>query len=119
MRTFGTRLLVLFALTLFVVMQVQSADTAPYLTVDGEVTAVVQLTASAFQKLPRPTVEVNDRSGQAHLYEGVALSQPLTRAGIPLRHDLKGAEIAKFLHAEGRDGFVAECSLPEFEHHDC
>lgn len=32
-----------------------------------------------------------------------------------MKLDLKGKDVAKYLHAEGQDGFVAVFSLPEFD----
>jgi hypothetical protein len=39
----------------------------------------------------------------------------LPPAGGPLRSNLKGKDVAKYLHSEGQDGFVAVFSLPEFD----
>jgi hypothetical protein len=39
----------------------------------------------------------------------------LVAGGMPLKSDLKGKDVAKYLHAEGQDGFVAVFSLPEFD----
>jgi hypothetical protein len=36
-------------------------------------------------------------------------------ASVPLKSGLKGKDVAKYLHAEGQDGFVAVFSLPEFD----
>src|SRR6202043_1723444 len=48
-------------------------------------------------------------------YSGVDLGMLLTKAGVPLRQDLKGKDVAKYLHVQGADGFVAIFSLPEFD----
>jgi len=39
----------------------------------------------------------------------------LLAAGTPLKDGLKGADVAKYLHAEGADSFAAVFSLPEFD----
>lgn len=98
--------------------EVRSADAPDYLVVDGDVSSALNFAESDFRKLPRTKIEVKDAAGILHTYEGVALSHILTMAGVPLRADLKGADIAKFLHAQGRDGFAAVFSLPEFDNQD-
>lgn len=78
----------------------------------------MSLSESDFRALPRQTWTAKDKSGHDQSFAGVALSVLLTRAGVPLRADLKGADVAKYLHAEGTDGFAAVFALPEFDHGD-
>jgi DMSO/TMAO reductase YedYZ molybdopterin-dependent catalytic subunit len=87
----------------------------PYLTVDGEVTTQLKLSESDFKALPRTSVTAKDAGGKDEKYEGVDLAELLKRAGVPLKQDLKGADVGKYLHVEGSDGFVAVISLPEFD----
>lgn len=91
---------------------------SPYLVLEGEVTSPQHFTEADFRKLPRTTVTGTDSSGMTHIFDGVALSHLLTLGGVPLRGNLKGADVAKFLHTQGRDGFVAIFALPEFDTHD-
>lgn len=107
-------LLISSCLTL--VSPVKAADV--YLTVDGEVATTLRLSETDFKALPRAKLAVKDEQGRDQFFEGVNLSLILLRAGVPLRANLKGADVAKYLHAEGKDGFVAVFALPEFDRQD-
>jgi DMSO/TMAO reductase YedYZ molybdopterin-dependent catalytic subunit len=85
------------------------------LVVDGEVTTPLDLSEADFKKLPRMSLKVKDAGGHDVTYEGVDLAEILQRAGTPLKDGLKGVDVAKYLHAEGTDGFAAVFSLPEFD----
>lgn len=82
---------------------------------DGEVPMAFTLTEADFKALPRSTTTAKDEAGTDQNFEGVDLALLLLRAGTPLKADLKGADVAKYLHAEGTDGFAAVFSLPEFD----
>ncbi|NYG47914.1 hypothetical protein GGD67_005397 [Bradyrhizobium sp. IAR9] len=68
-----------------------------------------------FQALPHTSITVTDSAGENTTYSGVDLAALLNKAGVPLEQDLKGADVAKYLHVQGVDGFVAIISLPEFD----
>jgi hypothetical protein len=89
--------------------------TCTALTLDGEVASPVTWTPADFAKLPRTSLKVQNSSGQEDLYEGVDLAVLLAAGGVPLKDALKGQDVAKYLHAEGDDGFVAVFALPEFD----
>lgn len=91
------------------------AQVAPFLSVDGEVSTPLTFTESDFRALPRVSVTVKDATGASHVYEGVDLAVILVKAGVPLKEQLKGADIAKYLQAQGADGFIAVFALPEFD----
>jgi hypothetical protein len=96
----------------------QLAAAEPYLTVDGDVAAANTYSESEFASLPRSTVTTTDSNGSGHVYEGVFMGLLLQRARVPLKKDLKGRDISKFVHVEGRDGFAAVFALPEFDDKD-
>ena len=85
------------------------------LTLDGEVAKPVVWTIADLRSLNRATVKVKTASGGESLYEGVPLSDLLTIGKVPIKQSLKGSSISLYLHAEGRDGFAAVFSLPEFD----
>jgi DMSO/TMAO reductase YedYZ molybdopterin-dependent catalytic subunit len=95
--------------------QARSAENPAYLTVDGDVSTPLALSEADFRALPRSSTIVKEEGGNEHRFEGVDLTLLLLRAGTPLKSDLKGADVAKYLHAEGADGFAAVFSLPEFD----
>lgn len=92
------------------------AAISSYLTVDGEVTTPLSLSEADFKALARVSLTVKDETGRDETYEGADLAGLLLHAGVPLRTDLMGADVAKYLHSEGSDGFTAAFSLPEFDH---
>jgi Oxidoreductase molybdopterin binding domain len=56
-----------------------------------------------------------DADGHDASFGGVGLFEFMKRAGVPVKDHLKGADVAKYLHVEGADGFAAVISLPEFD----
>ncbi len=93
----------------------RSLALSPYLTIDGEVTTPLTLSQVDFQAFPHTSITVTEGSGQKTIYSGVDLSVLLLKAGVPLKQNLKGADVAKYLHVQGADGFVEIFSLPEFD----
>jgi DMSO/TMAO reductase YedYZ molybdopterin-dependent catalytic subunit len=104
------------ALLLFVPIttSAQTNSTLAFLIVSGEVTTPLALSEADFKALPRTSVTVTEAAGNL-IYSGVDLSTLLLKAGVPLKQDLKGNDVAKFLYVEGADGFIAVFSLPEFD----
>ncbi|MCA1458827.1 hypothetical protein I6F35_37725 [Bradyrhizobium sp. BRP22] len=94
--------------------QACSAQSA-YLTVDGDVQTKIALSEADFKALPRSSMTAKEESGKDQHFEGVDLALVLISAGIPLKTDLKGANVAKYLHAEGTDACAAVFSLREFD----
>jgi hypothetical protein len=118
-RRAGIRALPILAALAFgshVLSQQSSAQGTAYLTIDGEVPTALSLSETDFKALPRSTMSAKDEAGTDQNFEGVDLALLLLRAGTPLKTDLKGTDVAKYLHAEGTDGFAAVFSLPEFDH---
>jgi len=112
-------LLSFFVLTLSILAQpARAGDAAAFLTIDGETASPRMFTKAEFEALPRTTVHVKDRAGTQHSYEGVSLGYLLGLVGAPLKQNLKHGEVAKFLHAQARDGYVAVFALPEFDNQD-
>ena len=108
-------LLSFLAFVLFQVVQPANARDDVILKIEGEIASPKTFTDAEFRALPRATVQVKDRAGVQHTYEGVSLGYLLGLAGVPLKQGLKHDAIAKYLHAQGRDGYVAVFALPEFD----
>lgn len=85
------------------------------LTVDGDVAAPLTLDAAALAALPRETVEIADKDGRRQRYEGIDAALALKKAGAPIREDMKSTDAARFVHAQGRDGYVAVFATGEFD----
>ena len=109
------RFIALTALLVTLSSGVALTQSAPTLSLNGDLSQPINWTVDDLKKLPRATQKVTNASGSQDIYEGVDLAVLLTAGGVPLKSDLKGKDVAKYLHAEGQDGFVAVFSLPEFD----
>jgi DMSO/TMAO reductase YedYZ molybdopterin-dependent catalytic subunit len=88
------------------------ADSA--LTVGGDVSKPLTLTAADLKAMPRTTVAVMDQ-GREVKYGGVLVAEILARAGAPLGRDLSGPAVATYIVATGKDGYAAVFSLGELD----
>jgi hypothetical protein len=102
-------------LVLFATATVHAQTPAAYLIINGEVTTPLALSEADFKALPRSSVTAPDANGKQTVYAGVNLADILLKAGVPLKQNLKGADVAKYLSAVGADGFIAVFALPEFD----
>lgn len=85
------------------------------LSVGGEVERPLKLSAADLAKLPRRTVRAKDHSGQEVEFEGVALIDVLSQAGVKFGDQMRGANLARFLVVEAADGYKAVFALPELD----
>lgn len=94
----------------------QTAAPAPQtLTVGGEVSKPLKLSAADLAKLPRQTVNAKDHDGKAVNFEGVALVEVLRLAGVEFGEKLRGKQLALFLVVDAADGYKAVFALPELD----
>jgi DMSO/TMAO reductase YedYZ molybdopterin-dependent catalytic subunit len=92
----------------------QSAQATLSLT--GEVTQELHLTAADLKALPRTTVTATDaHEKQTHVFEGVMLQELLKRAGVPIGEALRGKGLAMCVVAGASDGYHAVYSLGELD----
>jgi len=89
---------------------------AVLLTVDGEVTTPLKLTAADLAKLPRRSVRAKGHDGKEASFDGVELGEVLKLAGVKLGEQLRGKELALFLIVEAADNYRAVFCLPELDH---
>lgn len=109
------RLLALLAiLTLGTVVHDVNAQ-GPSIVLNGEGVSSVTWDEHAFTALPHVQIKVKNSAGTEDIYDGVDLSVLLLAGNVPLRANLKGADISKYLHVQGADGFAAVIALPEFD----
>ena len=85
------------------------------LTIAGDVSPSVTLTAEDFAKMPRETVSVQDQDGSQISYEGVPLAEILKKAGVSFGHDMRGKALAGYLLASAKDGYQVVFSLGELD----
>jgi DMSO/TMAO reductase YedYZ molybdopterin-dependent catalytic subunit len=87
------------------------------LTVTGDVQKPLSLSLEDLRHLTRTTVKAtNEHQGnKEEVYEGVLLSNLLKQAGVPQGAQLRGAAMAKYVVAEGSDGYRVTFSIAELD----
>lgn len=92
-----------------------SAQESATLQITGEVEKL-ELTRTDLAKMPRLAIDVhNPHSGEAEHYEGVRLSDLLSKAGAPLGEKLRGKALATYVLARAADGYSVVYSLAELD----
>ncbi len=86
------------------------------LTVGGEVTQPLKLTADDLAKQPHRSVRAKTHDGKEAVFDGVELGDVLKLAGVKSGEQLRGKELALFLVVEAADGYRAVFALPELDH---
>jgi len=89
--------------------------TAQSVTVGGEVTTPLTLTAADLSAMPRTTAVAKDKSGTPHSFEGVALADIFKKAGVTTGHDLRGENLAKYVLVSCADNYQIVFSLAELD----
>ena len=89
------------------------AEANAALTVSGDVSSPLALTAGDLAKMPRATASVPEKNGTKTEYEGVLLREILKRAGAPLDKQLRGKALATYVLAKARDGYQVAFGLAE------
>jgi len=82
--------------------------------INGAVPRALSLTEKDLAAMPRTVVKASahDQEGS---YEGVAIRELLTRAGVPAGDALRGAELAKVIVVSGADGYRVAFGIAEFD----
>ncbi|MEP6610251.1 MAG: molybdopterin-dependent oxidoreductase [Mucilaginibacter sp.] len=89
--------------------------TGPTVKVTGEVSTPLDLKLSDLQQYSQVQVKYKDKDGNYHNYSGIVLADILQNAGVPLGKELHGKNLAKFVVAEGSDGYQAVFALAELD----
>jgi DMSO/TMAO reductase YedYZ molybdopterin-dependent catalytic subunit len=85
------------------------------LTVTGDLSTSLKLTAADLAKMPRQSVTVEEPDGSKATYEGVSLLEVLQRAGAPLGGQLRKQALASYLLAKAKDGYQVVFTLAEID----
>jgi len=94
--------------------QTASSAAAAVLTISGDVTTPLKLSAADLKAMPRTRVEVKTDTGTS-TYEGVLIGELLKRAGAPLGSELHGTALTTYVLAIASDGYQAVFSLAELD----
>jgi len=93
----------------------RAQDTGPLLKVTGEVSTPLEIKLPDLQQYNQAQIKYKDKDGKFHNYSGVVLADILQKAGVPLGKELHGKNLAKFVVAEGTDGYQAVFALAELD----
>lgn len=85
------------------------------ISVTGEVTHPLQLSAADVAAMKKVTVQATDRDGKAHSYTGVPVADILQQAGVTMGAQLRGENMSKYLLVKSGDGYEVLFSLPELD----
>jgi hypothetical protein len=86
----------------------------PTVKILGDVPKPVTLTTTELAAMPRTKVTASAHN-QSGVYEGVAVRELLTRAGVKAGGALRGAELAKTVIVTGADEYRVAFGLAEFD----
>jgi len=107
---------VLSIVILFITGTITKAQvTTPAVKITGEVSTPFDIKLSDLQQYNQAQVKCKDKDGNYHNYSGVVLADILQKAGVPLGKELHGKNLAKFVVAEGSDGYQAVFALAELD----
>jgi DMSO/TMAO reductase YedYZ molybdopterin-dependent catalytic subunit len=110
-----TRCSTIIALAVLGPNSLLGADAPPSLSVTGEVSKPLSLSAADLAKLPRQTVRARDHSGKESEFEGVPAIEVLKAAGVKFGQELRGPALANLLVVEASDGYKVVFGLPELD----
>jgi DMSO/TMAO reductase YedYZ molybdopterin-dependent catalytic subunit len=91
------------------------AKPGPLLTVSGEVTHPLSLSAADLAALPHRTVNAKDHQGELASFSGVALTDILKLAGVKFGEDLRGKALSLYVVVRGSDGYQVTFAIAEFD----
>jgi DMSO/TMAO reductase YedYZ molybdopterin-dependent catalytic subunit len=94
--------------------QTGSNPATAILTISGDVTTPLKLSAADLKAMPRTRVDVKTDTGTS-TYEGVLIGELLKRAGAPLGGELHGTALTTYVLATASDGYQAVFSLAELD----
>lgn len=114
MRNLNSRLS--FLLILLLSITGSSTGQVAKVRISGVGLEAVELTTADLAKMPRLALDVKEpHSGEAQHYEGVRLSDLLSKAGAPLGQKLRGQAMATYVVARASDGYAVVYSLAELD----
>src|SRR5262245_48087454 len=87
---------------------------ATSLKVTGDIATPLTLSAEALKAMPRVKVDQTE-DGRPVVYEGVLVTEILTRAGAPQGADLRGNALASYVLVSATDGYQVVFSLAELD----
>ncbi len=100
---------------LCLVAAAQTPAPTAVLSVTGDLAAPLTLHSADLAQLPRDTVSIDEEDGTKTAYQGVPLQAILSKAGIPMGHNLRGKALAAYVLATAKDGYQMIFSMGELD----
>lgn len=112
-----SRVLVVFVMLLIVVLRTTAGEqtNSIALTVGGAVEQPLNLTISDLSRLPRTKLTVTERDGKEVVFEGVALSEIVSRAKPMVTKQCCSNTVNAVVQVHAADGYRAVFALPELD----
>lgn len=88
-------------------------EAQPVLTVVNVKGESFKFSLEDLRKLPRKQIKATDHSKEEHVFDGVAMSEVLKAAHVPLGKDLRGPLLTNYVLVEAKDKYRAVFALPE------
>ncbi len=86
------------------------------ITIGGDVSSPLTISADDLKKMPRQTLKVvNPHDKKTEAYEGVPLADLLKRAGVPQGEAVRGPLLASYILVEAENGYRVVFSLAELD----
>ncbi|HXN65707.1 MAG TPA: molybdopterin-dependent oxidoreductase [Candidatus Acidoferrales bacterium] len=109
-------LLLLPACALAPGLAAQTPAGSAQITISGDVSSPLTISADDLKKMPRQTLKVmNPHDKKMEAYEGVPLADLLKRAGVPQGEAVRGPLLASYILVEAEDGYRVVFSLAELD----
>ena len=89
-------------------------ETPASLQVTGAVKQPLTLSADDLSRMPRASVQAKSNAAEI-TYQGVWISDILTKAGVPAGKELRGKALASYVLAQAQDGYQVVFSLGELD----
>ena len=106
----------LMLVALLSVSRILVAQQPAAVQIAGKGIQAVQITAADLKNMARLSVDVqNAHTKAAEHYEGVRLSDLLTKAGVQLGEKLRGRALATYVVVQASDGYAVVYSIAEID----
>ena len=87
----------------------------PILKVKGAIPKPLELSGQDLAGLERKSIKLRDKNGVENEYSGVSLLEILRMADAPLRKNLRGKELSKYVLVKCKDDYQVLFSLAELD----
>lgn len=91
------------------------AQTDPGITITRDNAAAVIVRHEEWSAFRRIDVQAREKDGSMHTFSGVAVSDLLQKAGVPMGNQLRGENMAQYLVVKASDKYRVLFALPELD----